>query len=446
MTITKKALPRRTMLRGAATMLALPLLDAMVPAFTALAQTPAGRPPTRMGFFYVPNGMYMPNFYPKQEGPLTAEMTPILAPLAKVRDSVVVFSQLANAEADARDIGAAPHTRCAATWLSGARPKHTEGIDIYLGTTLDQYAAKVLGQDTPLTSLEIALEPNYIVGNCSGGYSCTYVNSASWRTPTQPLPMENNPRAVFERLFGYEGDKPTRARHMRIDRSILDSVGDEMKKLQAGLGAQDRLTVDQYADAVRDVERRIQKAERQSETTDMSMELPIGIPASFEEHAKLMTDMQLLAYRADITRVVTFQIAREQSERTYPNIGVEEGHHPTSHHNNSPEKILQNSKINAYQIQVTAQLAEQMANTPDGDGSLLDHSILYHGGGMGDGNLHSPHDLPLVLIGGAGGLKGGRHLRAKLDTPIMNVGLTLLHKVGIDVDKVGDSTGEVPGL
>jgi hypothetical protein len=445
MIITKQALARRTFLRGLGVAIALPMLDAMVPALTAQAES-AARPVKRLGFYYVPNGFQMANFLPKGN---SLEISPILSSMEPFRNQMVVVSGLANSQADhnaEEQTGA--HTRAHMTWLSGIRPKRTEGADIRGGITLDQHAANALGKETPLQSLELALEPNFVVGNCEGGYSCTYVNTFSWRTPTTPLPMETNPRVVFERLFGEAGSASARVAQMRKDRSVLDAVARDMAKLQRTLGPADRTTVVEYVDSVRDVERRLQQHERHAETApEPDFVRPSGIPASFEEHARLMFDLQFLAYRSDITRVSTFQIARELSTRSYPEIGVAEAHHDVSHHNNNPEKIAQHTKINTYHLRLFSRLVEKMRATQDGDGSLLDHAILVYGAGMGDGSVHSHHNLPVLLVGGGcGELKGGRLLRQPTDTPMMNLGLSLLDKVGVSFERLGDSTGRVSDL
>jgi hypothetical protein len=444
MIVTKTALPRRTFLRGAGVTLALPLLDAMVPALTAVAKT-AAKPIPRLGFIYVPNGMFMPNWMPKGEG-ANFTLSPILEPLKPVRDHVVIVTGLGNPVIEKDGVGAAPHTRCHAAWLNGTAPKRTEGADIQSGVTVDQVAARELGRDTPLMSLELALEAQFLVGNCANGYSCAYLNSTSWRTPTMPLPMETNPRNVFERLYGYAGDEAFRQRQMRLDHSILDAVTREMTALSKSLGPADRVMVEGYFEAVRDVEKRIQRLETRT-STSVTMEQPSGIPANFDEHAKLMFDLQLLAYRADITRVATFQIGREQSMRSYGNIGVDNAHHEVSHHQNNAEKVAANTKINIYHMSLFARMIDNMRQTQDGDGTLLDHSMLMYGSGMGDGDLHSPHNLPLVLAGGGcGQLKGGRHLNVPNDTRLMNLGVTLLDKAGVHVASIGDSDGRIEAL
>ena len=446
MIITRMSLPRRTFLRGVGATLALPLLDAMVPALSALSQT-AAQPKMRMGFTYVPNGIQMESFRPKSAG-AGFDVTPILRSLEPYRNQTIIFGGLANTQANPLDVGSGTHARASAVWLNGTRPKRTEGADIRAGTTIDQFAARALGEDTPLTSLELALEPNFTVGNCEGGYSCVYLNTFSWRSPTMPLPMETNPHAVFERLFGDGGDSDARLAQLRKDRSLLDAVTEDMLRLQRTLGPQDRTTVDGYLDAVRDVERRLQKTLQRADSSPIpSIDPPLGIPDSFAEHARLMFDLQLLAYQADITRVATLQIGRELSTRSYSEIGVLESHHDISHHQSDPERMAKNTKINLFHIGLFAEFVKKMDATPDGDGSLLDHSMLLYGGGLGDGDLHLPHDLPLVLVGGGcGQLRGGRHLVYETDTPMMNLGLTLLDKVGVELQTIGDSTGRLTDL
>jgi hypothetical protein len=440
MIITKMALPRRTFLRGIGATLALPFLDAMVPALSALAKT-AGTPAMRLGFFYVANGVTMDAWHPRGEG-TSFEISPILTPLAPFRDQMIVVKGLANIAAEGTT---GVHSRCHTAWLNGTTPKKTEGADIQAGTTIDQHAARKLGQDTLLDSLEMCLEPRGFVGACDNGYSCAYGNTFSWRTPTTPMPMEDNPRVVFERLFGAAGSPAQRAAQIRTDRSILDAVTADIAQLQRTLGPADRATVGGYLDAVRQVETRLQKAER---VRDVTIERPIGgIPDSDDEHARLMLDLQFLAYQADITRVSSLQISRESSSRTYPQIGVPNAHHEVSHHQNRPERLALNAKINTYQCSLFAHLVEKMRSTPDGDGTLLDHAILVYGAGMGDGNAHAPRDLPIVVMGGGcGQLRSGRLLKAPVDTPMMNLGLTLLDKVGVELESLGDSTGRLADL
>ena len=447
MCITKTSLRRRTFLRGVGATLALPFLDAMAPALTAASRVATGAK-HRMGFFYTPSGIPLSLFTPREEGKLGEELTPVLAPFASVKDHLVVVSGLSNVPAEDPLISTGPHTRCGAAWLNGVRPKRTEGADIEAGITIDQHAAVKLGQDTPLRSLELALDNNTAVGNCDVGYSCAYVNTYSWRTPTTPNPMETNPRRVFERLFGDGGTPSEQRRQLRRDASILDLVRSSLASLQKRLGPSDRRLVDGHLQGIRDVEQRIQKAEQFSVRSPLAAaDPPFGIPDNYDEHVRLMLDLQFLAYQADITRVATVQLNREQSGQSYPWIGVPEANHDCSHHGGKPVRMAHFAKISTYHGSLVAALAEKMRDTPDGDGSLLDHSVLLFGSGMGDGNLHSPHDLPVVLVGGmCGQLEGGRHLRYALDTPFMNLGLTLLDKVGVELEQLGDGTGRLAGV
>ena len=439
MTIRKLHLPRRTLLRGLGAAIGLPLLDAMQPALAR-----AAAPPIRMAFFYVSNGCTMAHFTPKAEG-RDFELTPILTPYGPFRDQMTVVSGMANAQAE--DSGGGPHSRAQTVWLSGVRPKRTEGADIAAGTTLDQIAARQLAGDTPLASLELALEPSYLVGNCDNGYACIYQNTFSWKGPTQPLVMENNPRAVFERLFGDGRNRDARRVQIRRQRSILDSVTQEMGRLEGSLGRADQARVDEYLTVVRSVEDRLQKTEGRLAASVDTGEKPLSIPQDFDTYAKLMFDLQYLAFRSDTTRVSTFQIAREQSLRTYAHIGVPNGHHDVSHHQDLPERMALNTKINTYHASLVAGLLARMKATPEGDGTMLDHALMLYGAGLGNGDQHSPRDLPLVVLGGANGQHVGRgHLRAKRDTPMMTLGLALLDKAGVHVDHVGDSTGRLAGI
>ena len=443
MIITKMSLPRRTFLRGIGATLALPLLDAMVPAATALANTVA-KPLPRLGFIYIPNGANMLAWTPDGEsGPL--ELSSSLQPLSRVRDQVVIPTGLDHRQAEAWGDGNGEHSRASTVWLNGVHPKRTEGADVEAGTTVDQLAAEQLGQDTPLPSLELALENSFVVGNCDNGYSCVYTNTFSWRSPTTPLPMEHNPRVVFERLFGEGGTDEQRALRLAEDRSILDAVHEDMTRLGQTLGAGDRSRVTQYLDAVREIERRIQRAESQSDVAlPEVLDRPVGIPESFDEHAKLMFDLQVLAFQADITRVFTFLIGREQTAQSFPEIGVPDPHHAMSHHQMDVEKLEKYAKINTYQVSLLAGFLEKLQATPDGDGTLLDQAMILYGGGISDGDQHSHMDLPLILAGGgAGQLQGGRHLKFKDETPMANLLLAILGKAGVRVDELGDSTGEL---
>jgi hypothetical protein len=440
MIITKMALPRRTFLRGAGATLALPLLDAMVPALSALAKTPAN-PVSRLGFIYVPNGAVMDKWKPTGAGK-DFEFSQVLSPLAPFRDRVLVVSGLAQMEARSYDDGAGDHSRGTAAWLSGIHAKRTEGADVQLGITADQIAAREFGKSTPLASLELALETIDLVGNCDNGYSCAYMNTLSWRSPTTPLPVETNPRKVFRRLFGQGNDPRQRFAQMAEERSLLDSVLQDIAHLQKTLGPRDNSRLAEYLDAIRDVERRIQKAEQRNADAELPLiEVPAGTPETFEEHITLMFDLQVLAYRADITRVITFMVGRELSNRTYPAIEINEAHHSLSHHQNNAEKLAKLVKINTYHISKLAYYLEKLKATPDGDGTLLDRLTLVYGSGLSDGNRHDHSPLPTLVVGGGSGrLKGGRHLEYPKDTPMTNLLLSVMDTVGIPIDKLGDST------
>ncbi len=445
--ITKKALPRRTVLRGMGSLVALPLLGAMVPALTATGRT-AAAPISRLGFFYAPNGMFLPNFHPTGNGGRDYKITRILSPLKDYREQMIVVSGLSNNGLVSPNEGGGVHTRAHGGWLSGVLPKRTEGADIEAGKTVDQFAADELGKDTSLRSLELTTESNFTVGNCENGYSCTYQNSTSWRSPTTPLYHERDPRVVFQRLFGDGGSVEARLAQMKADRSILDSVTDSINQLERKLGPSDRVMMEEYLDAVREIERRIQRTVQNNASGPLpTAQQPTGLPDTYEEHVDTLFEMLVLAYQADITRVSCFQMARELSGRAYPNIGVPEGHHTVSHHQLNPHNIEQYTKINTHQVSLFSKLIDRMHNTPDGDGSLLDHSIMMYGTGMGDGDHHTPYDLPVILVGGGSGqMKGGRHIRYAMHTPFMNLGLTLLDKVGVQVDSISDSTGLLTNL
>lgn len=444
MIITKMALPRRTFLRGMGATLALPLLDAMVPAFSATVKT-AASPVRRLGFIFMANGANMNLWKPKGDG-RSLELSPTLSPLAPFQNQVTVLTGLAHRQALALGDGNGEHARSSAVWLNGVHPKWTEGADVEAGITVDQLAAQELGKATPLPSLEISLEPNFLVGNCENGYSCVYLNTISWRNPTTPNPMENNPRVVFEQLFGDGGTAAQRLRQMRRTRSILDWVTEDVARLQRTLGAGDRTRVNEYLDGVREVERRIQKAEHQSTTSVLPvvLERPVGVPDTYDEHARVMFDLVALAYQADVTRVFTYMLCREQNNTTYPHIGVPDAHHSVSHHANDPEKLEKYARINKYHVELFAYLLDRLQSMPDGDGSVLDHSMLLYGGGISDGDLHSHFDLPTVLVGGGTGrLKGGRLLQYSEEPPLNNLLVSLLDKVGVHTDAFGDSTGRI---
>jgi hypothetical protein len=448
MIITKKALHRRTFLRGIGTTLALPLLDAMIPAMAATRVTPAN-PAVRLGFVYVPNGIIQKGWLPSTTG-AGFEFASTMKPLEPFRDKLLVLSNLMQNGGRALGDGAGDHARAGASWLTGVHPKKTEGVNIMAGVSADQIAAKELGKKTQLASLEIGLEEPTLAGSCDTGYSCAYTNTISWRTPTTPNPMEINPRAVFERLFG-DGDSTepaARLKLMREDRSILDFVREDVARLEPGLGSRDKSKLNEYLDGIREVERRIQKAEEQSATMKMPLlERPSSIPDEFEEHAKLMSDLMVIAYQTDMTRVISFMMAREGSNRSYRSIGVSDGHHSVTHHQNDPEKIAKTMKIDELHVRSFAYLLNKMNSTPDGDGTLLDHSVILYGSSISDGNVHTHHDLPLVLAGGASvRIKSGRHIRYAPETPMNNLLLTMLDRSGVPAETLGDSTGKLDQL
>ena len=440
MFISKMALPRRTFLRGMGVTLALPLLDAMVPASSALAKT-AAKPVRRLGFVYIPNGAVMRSWQPEGEGKLT-QLSPTLRPLEPFKDQTIVPIGLSQKQAEALGDGNGEHSRAGTVFLSGVHPKETEGADVRNGTTADQIAAQHIGRDTPLTSLELAMEQTYLIGNCDNGYSCVYTNSISWRTPTTPNPHETNPRIVFQRMFGDGATPEERLAQLQEDRSILDWVQGDVASLRGKLGPADRNSVNEYLESVREVERRLQVAEQQHGETVLDLpERPVGAPESYDEHAKLMFDLVALAFQADITRVFVFTLGKEQTNRAYPELGVNAAHHAVSHHQHDALKFEQGHKVNQYHISLTAHFLDALKSTPDGDGNLLDHSLVLHGGGISDANEHSHIDLPLVMVGGAGGVKGGRILRHSFDTPMNNLLMAMLERVGVNTDRFGDATG-----
>ncbi len=444
MIVTGKSLPRRAFLRGLGTTLALPLLDSMVPAFAA---TGAAKSPTRLGFIYHPVGMIMDKWTPAVEG-AGFEFTPIRKALEPFRRNLVVLTGLAQVNGRALGDGPGDHAREGATWLTGVHPKRSES-NIGAGISVDQIAAREFGKQTQLASLEIGLESPGLAGACDQNYSCAYTNTVSWRTPTIPLPMETNPRAVFERLFGDgESTNPDARREMlRQQRSILDYVAGSIDRLETKLGARDRGKLTEYLEAIRDIERRIQKAEMQSAELKLpAMERPAAAPEAFEEHARLMMDLQVIAYQTDMTRVITFMLGRAGSNRSYRAIGISDGHHTLSHHMNDPEKIEKVSKIDAHLVDTFAYYLNKLKSTPDGDGSLLDHTMIVYGSALGDANIHTHHDLPTAVIAGSSLIKGGRHLRYPKETPLNNLFLNLLDKAGAPSENFGDSTGKLPYL
>ena len=438
MIITRKAIPRRAVLRGIGATVALPLLDGMLPAF---ASQPASI--ARLSIVFSPNGMNMDKWTPATEGAGFA-LSPTLEPLASFRQRLLVLSGLDNSIGDARpgEGESAPHERAGGVFLTSVHPER-EGR---AGISVDQLAGQELGRQTQLASLELGLHANDIVGQCEKGWSCAYMNTLSWRTPTTPLPVEYRPRAVFERLFGDSDstDPAVRRARRQQDRSILDSVTEAAARLMRTVGPGDRARLTEYLEGMRDVERRIQRAEEQSAREIPAVDRPAGIPTSFDEHARLMFDLQALAFQTDLTRVITFMLGPEQSNRAYPEIGVPDVHHGLSHHLSDPQKLAKIAQIDAYHTTTFAYYLEKLQATPDGDGSLLDHSTILFGCSMSDGNDHLLQNLPIVLAGGGSGrLKGGRHLRYPKGTPVSNLYLTLLDTVGVSLDRFGDSTGRL---
>ncbi len=434
MIIKKMSLPRRTVLRGLGAAVALPLLDAMVPAASALART-AAAPSKRFGVVYVPNGIAMEQWTPSTEGS-GFELTPILQSLAPFRDQLTVVSGL-------RGYWTPPHAGASTTFLTGAAGVAGETAPV-ADISMDQILAQEYGQHTELASLQLSIDSRANAGQCSGGHSCVYTNTISWRSRTTPLPMENNPRVVFEQMFGDTGstDPAIRQARMQRDRSILDSVTEKIADLQREVGQADTLKIDEYLEGVRDIERRIQRAEQQQRYDVPEVEQPEGVPGTFAEHVKLMFDLQVLAHQIDLTRVTTFMLGREVSSRTYTEIGVADAHHPLSHHEYQPEKIAAMAKINAYHATLFADYLAKLRATPDGDGSLLDHMLLLYGGGMSDSNSHSPLNLPVLLLGGcAGELQGGRHLRYPDDPLMPNLLVSLMDKMDVPVERLGKSDG-----
>lgn len=439
--ITRKSLPRRTFLRGVGASFALPLLDAMIPAATAAIKTPVIGV-RRLGYIFMPMGCDESRWTPGSEDTLD-KLSPILDSLKPVKDKMTVFTNM-----ELRPAYPGSHATSNSSFLSAAKAKVTESSDYYLGTTADQVAAQQIGHQTQLPSLELAMDLMQTVGQCDNGYACVYQNNLSWSSPTTPLPAEAHPRLVFENLFGEGGTPAERRVALRERASLLDSIADDMNRLKRELGASDQARVSEYLDSIREVERRIQNAEADSKDNPLpDLERPMGVPASYADHARLMFDLQLLAFQGDITRVTTFQIARETSNRTYPEIGVPDPHHPLSHHGDDPDKIARMAKINAFHVSLFAEYLEKLQNTREGNGSLLDNVLLLYGSGIGNPNVHNHTNLPIILAGGAaGGMKGNRHVRYKKPTPLANLHLTILDKVGVKLDTFGDSNGKIENL
>jgi hypothetical protein len=436
MILTKTALPRRTVLRGLGASLALPLLDAMVPAMTPSART-AAAPVRRFGAVFVPMGERPSHWTPATTG-VGFEFSPILKPIERFRDHVTVVSNL-----DRPLQGT--HAVSTATWLTGSSPKRTEAEDFVAGTSLDQVIASRIGRDTVFPSFEIGTEDfTGYVGACDVGYSCTYMNTISWKTPTTPMPMETNPRVVFERMFGRPGSPEDRLTRMRQNRSILDSVTGDVAALERGLGARDRARLDQYLEHVREIEARIQRAERQAASA-VSRPAPVGIPDTWEEHATVMFELMALAFEADLSRVFSFMLNREASQLVFPSLGFNEPWHHVSHHGNEPAKLALLVKLNTWQIEVFGRFLARLQATPDGDGTLLDHAVVLWGSGMSDSHTHSPLDVPYLMVGrGAGLFAGNRHLAAPKGTQLADVMLTVAQKFGAEIDRFGVSAGAFP--
>lgn len=442
MNFRQKSISRRTVLRGAGSVLALPLLDAMIPALTATAATPlAPQKLRRIGYIYMPMG-----FNPKEWTPVgetLGKLPSSLSPLETVKQNVAVVTGT-----DLQNAYPGSHATSNSAFLSAARAKRTESTDYFNGITVDQIAAKQIGRQTQLPSLELSMDLLSTVGQCDNGYACVYQNNLAWASPTIPLPSEAHPRMVFETLFGDGGTPKEREAARKRRASLLDSVAVEVKRLQKDLGSGDRNKIDEYLTSIREVERRIANAESTARENPLpDLDRPVGVPAAYRDHARLMFDLQLLAFQGDITRIVTFQLAREASTRSYPEIGVPEPHHPVTHHGKDPKKLAKVAKINQFHVSLFAEFLEKMAAVPEGSGTLLDHSLYLYGSGMGDPDAHDHTNLPILVAGGAAGnMKGGRHIKFEEPEPLSNLHLTLLNKVGVKLDKFADSTGMVEEL
>jgi hypothetical protein len=446
MIVTKKAISRRTVLRGVGAAVALPLLDAMVPALTA-AQKTAAKPIRRLGIVYHPNGVVYENWLPTGVG-RQFQFSRVLAPFERFRDRVVVVTGLADRTAEALGDGAGDHSRASGSYLTGVHVKKSDS-QVLNGISMDQIAARTFEADTQISSLQLTVDDNSLVGSCDVGYSCAYSNTLSWLTPTLPLMSENDPRVVFERLFGSSDSTDPNVRKVRLedDRSILDSITDRVQELQRKLGTADRTKVSDYLESLRAVERQIRKAEEQGSRELPDVTRPVGIPDTFEDHVALLFDLQVLAYQCDLTRVITFMYGREQSARTYPQIGVPDPHHQLSHHANDPEKLERCTKIQIHHVELFTKYLDKLNSVREGDGTLLDSSVILFGSGLSNSDRHTHGPLPTVVAGGgAGSIKGGRHLVYPEGTPLSNLHITLLDKVGVPADKLGDSTGKITEL
>jgi hypothetical protein len=443
MIVTGKSLSRRMVLKGIGTTLALPVLDAMTPAFARAADAPV-----RLAWFYVPNGIDMRHWTPAAEGPLGA-LDGILAPMNAVKDELLVLSNLTTHWGRPLQDGPGDHGRALGSYMTGAQVYKTAGADLKLGISADQIAADVIGKDTRLPSLEVGLEEARQAGNCDSGYSCAYTYNLAWRTETQPLPPVSDPRALFERLFGADADEPAaaRARRLAMRQSILDEVLGTTKRLQATLGGSDRRKLDEYLTSVREIERQVERAAADGAVIEPGMEKPFGIPVEFPDYFRLMTDMMVLAFKTDLTRIATMIVGREGSVRAYPEIGVNDGHHPLTHHQGNMDMLAKVRQINELHAKLFAEFVVKLKNTPEGDSNLLDQSMIVYGSGLSDGNVHTHDQLPTLLAGRGGGfVTPGRHIVYQRETPVTNLFLTMLHRVGVDPDHIGDSTGRLGGI
>ena len=445
MIVTRKHLPRRLFLKGMGAVVALPVLDAMTPAFAAPVLR---KQPLRMAFTYVPNGISMVDWTPGAAG-RAFEYTRVLKPLEKFREETVILSGLAHRNGNALGDGPGDHARAAASYLTGVHPRKTAGADIQNGISVDQVAAMHLGSATRFGSIELGCDDSRTIGNCDSGYSCAYTNSLAWRGPTTPMPPETNPRLVFERLFGDLDPSlspEVRARRLRHRRSILDLVGERTTQLAADLGPADKRKLEEYLSSIREIEQRIERAEKDFTGLTPGIDKPTGIPVAYADYANLMFDLQILAFQTDSTRIITMMMGREGSMRTYPEIGVPDPHHPLTHHRNNAEWIEKVTKVNTMHMELFAGFVQKMKDTPDGDGSLLDHSMIVYGSGLSDGNRHTHNDLPVLIVGRGGNFRTGAHIVYPQDTPMTNLFLTMLDRVGVAPEKLGDSTGQIEHL
>ena len=446
MIVTRRHLPRRSFLKGMGAVIALPMLDAMTPAFAASARLQAR--PLRLGFTYVPNGITMAEWTPKAAGE-AFELSRVMKPLAPFRKDMLVLSGLGHRNGNALGDGPGDHARAAASYLTGVHPRKTAGADIQNGISVDQIAAQHLGAETRFASLELGCDDSRTIGNCDSGYSCAYTNSLAWRGPATPMPPETNPRLVFERLFGdidTSVSPEVRARRLLYRRSILDLVNERTSKLAAGLGPTDRRKLDEYLTSIRDIEQRIEKAEKDMTGLTPSIDKPTGVPVLYADYVNLMFDLQLIAFQTETTRIVTMMMGREGSMRTYPEIDVPDPHHPLTHHRGNPEWIERVTKVNTLHMELFAGFLAKLKATPDGDGTLLDHSIIVYGSGLSDGNRHTHEDLPVALFGRGGDFRLGSHIVYPKNTPMTNLYLTLLDRMGVQQETIGDSTGRIDHL